>query len=143
MDYMQPQLHEDRAMKCRKTITRSLVTTVAALGMSLFIGTSAWAQAARPCASDIEKFCTTVKFGGGRIAKCLKTNEAQLSAACKTRIAELKAQLMTIFEACEDDVEQLCPGVQPGQRRVLQCMKDHRESVSAECKDAVRLLADF
>jgi hypothetical protein len=124
-------------MKCRKAITFSLATAVAALGISLFMGTGAWAQAARPCASDIEKFCGTVKFGGGRIAQCLKQNEAKLAPACKTRIAELKEQLMDIKEACHDDVEQLCPGVKPGQGRVLGCLKEKRANVSGECKEAV------
>jgi len=39
------------------------------------------------CKADIEKFCTGVHPGGGRIPACLKQKEAQLSAACKDAIA--------------------------------------------------------
>jgi hypothetical protein len=35
------------------------------------------------CDADVQKLCKDVKPGGGRVAKCLKANEAQLSPACK------------------------------------------------------------
>ncbi len=35
------------------------------------------------CDADVQKFCKDVKPGGGRVVKCLKANEAQLSPACK------------------------------------------------------------
>ena len=42
------------------------------------------------CKEDRKKFCKDVKPGEGRIIKCLKDNEAQLSADCKAVIAEKK-----------------------------------------------------
>ncbi|WP_413287762.1 cysteine rich repeat-containing protein [Bdellovibrio sp. HCB337] len=42
------------------------------------------------CHEDFEKFCHDVKPGGGRIIKCMKEHEAELSATCKTEIAEKK-----------------------------------------------------
>ncbi|HXX84120.1 MAG TPA: cysteine rich repeat-containing protein [Casimicrobiaceae bacterium] len=39
------------------------------------------------CKADVEKLCSGVQPGGGRIAACLKQNEAQVSAACKDAIA--------------------------------------------------------
>lgn len=35
------------------------------------------------CKKDVEKFCASIKPGGGRTHKCLKENEAQLSEECK------------------------------------------------------------
>ena len=35
------------------------------------------------CKPDVEKFCKGVAPGKGRIYRCLKANEAQLSPACK------------------------------------------------------------
>ena len=39
------------------------------------------------CKADAEKLCPGVQPGGGRIAACLKQNEAQVSAACKDAMA--------------------------------------------------------
>jgi len=43
-----------------------------------------------PCAADIEKFCKDVQPGGGRIIKCLKEHEVQLSAGCKEQLEQRK-----------------------------------------------------
>lgn len=35
--------------------------------------------------------------------------------------------------ACKDDVDKLCKDVQPGEGRVLQCLKTHEKEVSPAC----------
>jgi hypothetical protein len=40
--------------------------------------------------------------------------------------------------ACASDLQQFCAGVQSGGGRLLACLKDHRDQVSAGCKQAVR-----
>lgn len=42
------------------------------------------------CKSDHEKFCKDVSRGGGRVLKCLKQHEAELSEDCKREMAEMK-----------------------------------------------------
>lgn len=39
-----------------------------------------------------------------------------------------------IEQACADDVIKLCPKVQPGQGRVAECLKAHKQQVSIGCK---------
>jgi hypothetical protein len=39
-------------------------------------------QFAQACKGDIRKYCKGMRPGGGKLAKCLKDNEAKLSAAC-------------------------------------------------------------
>jgi hypothetical protein len=40
------------------------------------------------CKGDVEKWCKDVKPGGGRIVKCLKEHQTELSAECKTQVGK-------------------------------------------------------
>jgi len=42
------------------------------------------------CRGDVEKLCSGVEPGHGRIAACLRKNETQVSAACKDAIANAR-----------------------------------------------------
>ena len=46
-------------------------------------------QAADICWSDIEKNCSSIPEGGGRIAQCLLDKKATLKPACKARVSDL------------------------------------------------------
>lgn len=39
--------------------------------------------------------------------------------------------------ACEADVPKVCPGVQPGGGRIVQCLVQHQNEVSEGCKQAL------
>ena len=45
-------------------------------------------EAHQACRGDIEQFCKDVQPGGGRIVRCLKENEAQLSVACREQMGQ-------------------------------------------------------
>jgi hypothetical protein len=42
--------------------------------------------------------------------------------------------------ACHDDVDRLCKDVQPGEGRILACLKSHQADVSKGCTTAVQQL---
>lgn len=86
------------------------------------------------CHADVQKFCKGVQPGGGRIAACLKTHESELSPECKERIAEAREEMKEFHEACKQDVESLCKGVQPGQGRIMFCLSEQKDKLSAGCK---------
>jgi len=44
------------------------------------------------CKADVEKLCPGTQPGGGRIAGCLKQNEAQVSAVCKDALGKVRAR---------------------------------------------------
>lgn len=41
---------------------------------------------------------------------------------------------------CKSDIERLCPGVQPGGGRILQCLKSHKEEMSVGCAQGLAKL---
>ncbi len=43
-----------------------------------------------------------------------------------------------VMEACQKDVQTLCPGVQPGGGRIVACLKKNQAKVSDACKEAVK-----
>lgn len=40
--------------------------------------------------------------------------------------------------ACRQDVQTLCPGVQRGGGRIMECLKSHETEISAGCKAAMK-----
>jgi hypothetical protein len=111
------------------------LTVAAALCLGLAIAPSAYA--APSCKADVAKFCPQVQPGGGRIAQCLKQNKAQLSPSCQERIKMVAARLKEVNQACEDDLQQYCAGTTPGEGRIAQCLKEHKDKLSTECKTQI------
>jgi hypothetical protein len=56
-------------------------------------------------------------------------------------MADGQANLAAMREACADDAQKLCAGVQPGGGRVLACLKEHKDQLSDRCKQAAGLAA--
>lgn len=110
----------------------------------------AWHKGA--CKEDAKKFCPDVKPGGGRIIRCMKEHEKELSEGCKASSgarreafkearAEHKAEIRKsneeIKDACKEDVKKLCEGVEPGRGRIMRCLKDKEAQVSEACKKEI------
>jgi Cysteine rich repeat len=79
-------------------------------------------------------FCSNIPLGEGRIAGCLKQNEARRSPACKLHLVQVKEALKEAHQACEDDITMFCGGVQPGGGRIVECLKANKSHLSRKCK---------
>lgn len=88
-----------------------------------------------PCAADVKKFCGDVKPGEGRIARCMKSHEKDLSPACREHEAAVKARVKEAHEACRGDVEKFCKDVKPGGGRIIACLKSHEKDLSPACRE--------
>jgi hypothetical protein len=69
------------------------LTTVAAFAVLTSLGAStlpARAQALAYCKADAERLCPGVRPGGGRLVKCLKANENEVSIGCAKEIKKTK-----------------------------------------------------
>jgi hypothetical protein len=112
----------------------SVLAGVFCLGIAM--GASA-AQTARPCRDDAAKLCPDVKPGGGAMARCMKEHSSELSPACKDNIAKAKKKVQEFKEACKDDAAKLCRGMKQGGGKIMQCLKQHEDELSAACKEKV------
>lgn len=100
----------------------------------------------KSCKPDVEKFCKEVKPGEGRILRCLKENHENLSGECKQQMAagmeKMKEKMVDKMkearETCKEDIEEFCKEVQPGEGRMMQCLKKHEEHISKKCQNALQ-----
>jgi len=106
-----------------------------ALGMVLWFGADVYAQSGGACAEDVAKFCKDIQPGGGRLAKCLREHERELSAGCKQQIREEQIRWRETGRACREDAQKFCKDVKPGGGRIIQCLKEHQNEISAECRE--------
>ncbi|HEX3138991.1 MAG TPA: hypothetical protein VHQ87_02995 [Rhizobacter sp.] len=63
---------------------------------------------------------------------------ASSSAFAADTPASAPGQPGPLAQACKKDVETLCPGIQPGEDRIRQCMSKHRSKISPDCKKAMK-----
>ena len=96
------------------------------------------------CAVEIEKYCSNVTMGEGRLLACFYAHEDKLSGQCQYALYSAAATLEHAVSAlnyvagqCQDDIDAHCASVQLGEGRILSCLKANADSVSAACKAAV------
>ncbi len=115
---------------------KTALAIIVVAGFSVSAGTRAFGGqlGTRPCAEDVAKFCKDVQPRGGGIAQCLKEHEDQLSASCKDRVANMKERRLEFRQACQDDVAKFCKDTKPGNGRIVKCLKEHEQELSAPCQ---------
>src|SRR5271170_2408886 len=57
--------------------------------------------------------------------------------------ADDSAVMAVLRAGCADDAKKLCAGVQPGGGRILACLKDHKDSLSDQCKQTAQQAASM
>lgn len=105
----------------------------------LCIGMNGYAGETRPCADEIAKFCKDAKPGEGRIMRCLKEHENELSTGCKKNMEEAGKRLEACEQACCDDVKKFCKDVRQGSGRIAKCLREHANELSAPCKEKLEV----
>lgn len=94
-----------------------------------------------PCEVDIERYCADIRPGMGRIDRCLKRHQDYLTKACTLARQSPQARQRAFRQACNADIERLCPNIHPSRRDTLhQCMKKHEFELSDECDTALETL---
>ena len=123
------------------------------------------------CRSDFMSHCSGVQPGGAEALQCLKRNDAQLSAACRSAVAAIGAggagaaapsgpaaaapavapigpmpmlrprEALAIVQICGVEVRSLCAGVPFGGGRIISCLAENASSLSPNCYSALSAAA--
>jgi len=98
---------------------------------------------ANGCKAELEKYCSNVTPGEGRLLACLYAYEDKLSGRCEyalydaaSRLERIVAALSYTASECSSDLKQYCAGVAAGEGRLLQCLDKNEAKVSKRCKQA-------
>jgi len=97
------------------------------------------------CDEDIKQHCDGLGDSADKVFMCLAAYEEQLTAECKRGILEAAlsikmgaAALDYSISACESDADKYCLDVQPGEGRMIGCIKANESGVSAACITALK-----
>ncbi len=122
------------------------------------------------CRSDFMAHCSGVQPGGAEALQCLKHNEAQLSAACRSAVAAIGGgapaaapsgapaataapapigpmpmlrprEALAIVQICGAEVRSLCAGIPFGGGRIISCLAANASSLSPSCYGALSAAA--
>lgn len=127
-------------------IISALLLSVAALAEE-----SVLEYVAEACKSDKEKFCSQVTPGNPkRMLACAYAHEDQLSGQCShalyqaaSILQQAAASLEYLAKECKGDVEVHCPNVKMGEGRILTCLHEHSDKLSAGCDIAMDETVEF
>jgi hypothetical protein len=99
----------------------------------------------RGCGSDIKQHCDGLGKNAQKLFMCLAAYEEQLTPSCKQGILEASLAIKTglaaldySIGACETDADKHCLEVQPGEGRLLSCIKANQSQVSQQCLTALK-----
>ena len=112
---------------------------------------SAWAaediieSVAKGCEKELTSYCKDVTPGEGRILACLYAHSDKLTGQCEYALYDAAAQLERFVAAltylaneCDADMDKFCAEVAIGEGRVLKCLDDNAEKISARCTQALK-----
>jgi hypothetical protein len=98
------------------------------------------------CGKDVEKYCSDVRLGSGRIEACINEHSSQMSPECTSTFAQVLAGIEARAQAeaaapqiCASDAKRLCHNFREGDGRILGCLirRDNVHLVTKKCNAAI------
>lgn len=60
-----------------------------------------------------------------------------VAASVQAQQQSVPPNMEKIRQTCGTDIQRLCPGIQPGGGRLMQCMRGHQSELSSGCQAAL------
>jgi hypothetical protein len=102
------------------------------------------AQVLEGCSSELARYCSEVTPGEGRLLACLYAHGDKLSGQCDyalynaaVRLERAISAITYVVSECRAELETHCVGIELGEGRVAQCLKDHATHLSPGCDQAL------
>ena len=96
------------------------------------------------CESDIEKYCSQVTPGEGRLLHCAAAHEDKISGQCgyalyqaATLLEQVSMAIAYVARECETEIETLCGDLMVGEGRILACLNENEEKIGEGCEKAI------
>jgi hypothetical protein len=96
------------------------------------------------CESELTEYCSAVTPGERRILACLYAHEDKLSRQCGVALYDSAVRLerainaiATVASSCRSELQSFCVGVEAGEGRITQCLKDHTDELTPACSEAL------
>ena len=97
------------------------------------------------CEKELKSYCSKVTMGEGRILACLYAFSDKLSGQCEYALYDAAAQLERFVAAltylaneCDADMAKFCADIAVGEGRVLKCLDENANELSARCTQAFK-----
>jgi hypothetical protein len=128
-----------------------LLPLIALLAAVSLPGAPARADLMTACAPEVQRFCSDVSRGRGRISACLASEMARLSAACRPEVQAVMQSPLTpgyvrraldpsfrapLPASCVGPAQSLCPNIPAGDARVFACLYARADRAGKACSDA-------
>ena len=96
------------------------------------------------CEGDLQKYCSQVTPGEGRLLHCVAAHEDKLSGQCEyalyqaaSLLEQLTVAIAYFAQSCETEIETLCSEVPAGDGRILACLDANYDKVGDTCRKAI------
>jgi hypothetical protein len=97
------------------------------------------------CEADADLLCPGLQHNSRKSFMCLMAYEDHLSRSCALGIVEaamrLEAGMMAIdysIKACEADADKFCLDVEPGEGRIVKCLRQNESALASQCVTALK-----
>ncbi len=115
------------------------------LAKKLSKGVVALSVNVKGCDADMKKYCPGLPLNSKNALMCLMAYEHKLSTVCKLGFEEaaLSMKMSAIaldysIQACEADADKFCLKVQPGEGRIVSCLRKNEAKVSKDCVSTLK-----
>ena len=87
------------------------------------------------CEAEVQQYCPDSLEGENR-RRCVVQRLKRLDAPCQQIVQQRLVrwrEAESYKHACIEDMKRVCPTVQPGDGRILQCLQEHEQELSEGC----------